>query len=217
VAYAARCPYSAGGAENPLAPEGKQMNLRRSILQIVTLLGIVSLTLVSTAQALTVSYADPVGDQTGTVDVIGMVMTFSKTGHYRIDLTASADHPFVGEFRVNVNLYNPEVSAKTRFFSFACKNCAVFDPAVNHSDFNITVPTTTLTLMKGKSKVLKTWDKGDQVAISSFAGLGTPPGVSVFRSAVANMPFTFLTNEDTIGYNNLTADGTTDGVAIVSP
>jgi len=193
------------------------MKLRRSVLQIVTLFVIVSLTLVSTAQALTVSYTDPVGDQKGTIDVIGMVMTFSKTGHYKIDLTASADHPFVGEFRVNINLYNPGVSPKAQLFSVACKNCAVFDPAVNHSDFNLTVPTTTLTLTKGKSKVLKTWDKGDQVAISSFAGLGSPAGVSVFRSAVANMPFTFLTNEDTIGYNNLTADGTTDGVAIVSP
>jgi hypothetical protein len=193
------------------------MKLSRSISQVVTLLGIFCFTLVSTAQARTLTFTDPVADQTGTVDVIGMVMTFSKTGHYRIDLTASADHPFVGEFRVNVNLYNPEVSTKTRFFSFACKNCAVFDPAINHSDFNISVPTTTLTLMKGKSKILKTWDKGDQVAISSFAGLGTPAGVSVFRSAVANMPFSFLTNEDTIGYNNLTADGVTDGVAVVSP
>jgi hypothetical protein len=193
------------------------MMLRRSISQIAALLVIFSFTVVSTAQARTVSFTDPVADQTGTVDVIGMVMTFSKTGHYRIDLTASADHPFVGEFRVNVNLYNPEVAAKARFFSFACKNCAVFDPAINHSDFNISVPTTTLTLMKGKSKVLKTWDKGDQVAISSFAGLGSPAGVSVFRSAVANMPFSFLTNEDTIGYNNLTADGVTDGVAVVSP
>jgi hypothetical protein len=193
------------------------MMLRRSILQIVTLFGIVSLMVVSTAQARTVSFTDPVADQTGTIDVIGMVMTFSKTGHYRIDLTASADHPFVGQFRVNVNLYNPEVSTKTRFFSFACKNCAVFDPAINHSDFNLTVPTTTLTLKTGKSRVLKTWDKGDQVAISSFAGLGSPAGVSIFRSAVANMPFSFLTNEDTIGYNNLTADGTTDGVAVVSP
>ena len=193
------------------------MKLRRSILQIVTLLGIFSFAVVSTAQALTVSFTDPVGDQTGTIDVIGMVMTFSKTGHYKIELTASADHPFLGEFRVNINLYNPSVSPKTRFLSVACKNCAVFDPAVNHSDFNLTVPTTTLTLMTGKSKVLKTWDKGDQVAISSFAGLGSPAGVSVFRSEVANMPFTFLTNEDTIGYNNLTADGTTDGVAIVLP
>jgi hypothetical protein len=193
------------------------MKLSRSISQVVTLLGIFCFTLVSTAQARTLTFTDPVADQTGTVDVIGMVMTFSKTGHYRIDLTASADHPFVGEFRVNVNLYNPEVSTKTRFFSFACKNCAVFDPAINHSDFNISVPITTLTLMKGKSKILKTWDKGDQVAISSFAGLGTPAGVSVFRSAVANMPFSFLTNEDTIGYNNLTADGVTDGVAVVSP
>jgi hypothetical protein len=193
------------------------MKLRHSILQIVTLLGIFSLTVVSTAQALTVSFTDPVGDQTGTIDVIGMVMTFSKTGHYKIELTASADHPFLGEFRVNINLYNPTVPPKARFLSVACKNCAVFDPAVNHSDFNLTVPTTTLTLMTGKSKVLKTWDKGDQVAISSFAGLGSPAGVSTFRSEVANMPFTFLTNEDTIGYNNLTADGTTDGVAIVSP
>src|SRR5258708_32175806 len=125
------------------------MKLSRSISQVVTLLGIFCFTLVSTAQARTLTFTDPVADQTGTVDVIGMVMTFSKTGHYRIDLTASADHPFVGEFRVNVNLYNPEVSTKTRFFSFACKNCAEFVPAINHSEFFICVTTSTFHLLTG--------------------------------------------------------------------
>jgi hypothetical protein len=184
---------------------------------MVTLLVIFSFTVVSTAQAFTVSFKDPVGDQKGTIDVIGMVMTFSKkTGNYRIDLTASADHPFLGEFRVNINLYNPNVPPISSLFSDDCKNCAVFDPTTNSSDFNLANPTTTLTLKKGKSRVLKKWDLGDQVAISTDAGLGNPPGVLFFRSAVANMPFTFLTNEDTIGYNNITADGVTDGVAVIS-
>ena len=196
---------------------GKQMKLRRSILQIVALLGIFGFTVVSTVQALTISFADPVGDQTGTIDVIGMHMTFSKSGNYKIQLTASADHPFVGEFRVNINLYNPGVSPAASVFRDDCKNCAVFDPKTNSSDFNLLAPTTTLTLKKGKSKILKSWDKGDQVAISSDAGLGNPAGVSFFRSSVGNMPFTFLTNEDTIGYNNSNNDGVTDGVAVISP
>src|SRR5258707_8306806 len=124
------------------------MKLSRSISQVVTLLGIFCFTLVSTAQARTLTFTDPVADQTGTIDVIGMVMTFSKTGHYRIDLTASADHPFVGEFRVNINLYNPAVTKPSgRFFSDTCTKCEVFDPSINHSDFNLTVPTTTLTLI----------------------------------------------------------------------
>src|SRR5260370_41064541 len=124
------------------------MNLRRSILQLVTVLGIFSLTLVSTAQALTISFSDPVGDQKGTIDVIAMVMTFNKnTGHYHIQLTASASHPFAGKFRVNINLYNPDVSTSTaRFFMADCTKCNVFDPKVNDSDYNLSSPKTTLTL-----------------------------------------------------------------------
>jgi hypothetical protein len=206
---------------NEAAPKGGQahMKLRRSILTMLILLGIFSITLASTAQALTISFADPVGDQTGTIDVIGMAMTFSKkSGQYLINLTASSDHPFLGEFRVNINLYNPEApKPSARFFSDDCKNCGVFDPKTNSSDFNLVASTTTLTLKKGTSKVLKSWDKGDHVAINSVAGLGSPAGVSFFRSSVDNMPFTFLTNEDTIGYNNVTGDGVTDGVAVISP
>jgi hypothetical protein len=202
--------------KNKVQPSMK--TLRRSVLQIAILVGIFSFTVASTAQARTISYIDPVGDQKGTIDVIGMVMTFTKTGHYQIVLTASADHPFVGEFRVNINLYNPDVpKSAARFFSAVCKNCAVFDPAINHSDFNLAASTTTLTLAKGKSKVLKSWDAGDHVASNSVAGLGAPAGVSFFRSSVANMPFTFLTNEDTIGYDNTNADGVTFGVAVISP
>ena len=159
--------------KNKVQPSMK--TLRRSVLQIVTLLAIFSFTVASTAQAHTISFIDPVGDQKGTIDVIEMVMTFTKTGHFQIVLTASADHPFVGEFRVNINLYNPDVpSTPARFFSDVCKNCSVFDPAINHSDFNLASPTTTLTLVKGKSKVLKSWDAGDHVASNSVAGLGAP-------------------------------------------
>jgi hypothetical protein len=196
---------------------GKQMKVRRSVLLMIAVLGIFSFTAVSTAQALTFSFADPVGDETGTIDVIGMAMTFSKSGKFKIVLTASDAHPFVGEFRVNINLYNPNVSKSgSRFFQDDCTNCAVFDPATNHSDFNLTTPTTTLTLATGKSRLLKSWRVGNHVASNSVAGLGAPAGVSFFRSAVADMPFTFLTNEDTIGYDNTDADGVTDGVAVIS-
>jgi hypothetical protein len=194
------------------------MKLRHSVLMMIAVLGIFSFTAVSTAQALTLSFADPVSDETGTIDVTGMVMTFSKSGKYKIVLTASADHPFVGEFRVNINLYNPHAAkSKARFFQDVCTSCSVFDPATNHSDFNLATPSTTLTLKQGKSKILKGWHKGNQVAINSDAGLGSPAGISIFRSAAANMPFTFLTNEDTIGYNNVTADAVTDGLAVVAP
>ncbi len=203
--------------KNNVPPSMKK--LRRSILHIVTLLGILSFTVVSTAQAAhIVSFTDPVGDQTGTIDVTGMVMTFRHDdGHFKIDLTADKDHPFFGEFRVDINLFNSDALKPSHsFFSAVCKNCAVFDPNTNDSDFNLLVPTTTLTLKTGHRNALKHWHVGDRVAISSFAGLGNPPGSSLFRSAVAGLPSTFLTNEDTIGYNNITADGVTDGVAIIS-
>src|SRR5256885_17268842 len=50
---------------------------------------------------LTLSYTDPVGDFTGTIDVTRMVVIFDNlTGNYKITLTSTAAQPFLGVFRV---------------------------------------------------------------------------------------------------------------------
>ena len=53
-----------------------------------------------------ISWTDPVGDNTGMVDLVGMDFTFDATGDYTIDLSADEANPFVGDFRININLFN---------------------------------------------------------------------------------------------------------------
>jgi hypothetical protein len=154
------------------------------------LLAILSLTLGSTAQAdrLTFSYTDPVGDQTGAIDVTKMTVFFDNaTGRYGIVLRSTAANPFVGQFRVNINLFNPDTAPSS----------SLFQDVVN--DFNLATATTKLTL-RGTNVNLLAWNAGDRVATNTLAGLGNPPGGSFFRSQVTNFPLGFLTNEDAIAF-----------------
>src|SRR4051812_11191374 len=65
----------------------------------------------------TLTFSDPVGDQLGSIDVTGMVITFKQNnGAYTIVLTADAAHPFTGQFRVSINLYNPSAPAGQSVF-----------------------------------------------------------------------------------------------------
>jgi hypothetical protein len=166
-----------------------------------------------TTTLLGMTYTDPTGNSRGPVNVTAMNMSWDSHQNYTITLTADSLHPFAGQFRVSMNLYDPSApttfdnSAKSSedFFSLACKNCAVFNPKVNAGDFNLGTATTSLTLT-GKETILQFWSAGDQVTTSTWAGLGNPPGVSLFRSSVAGLPFTFLTNEDLIGVDDTTCD-----------
>jgi hypothetical protein len=140
------------------------------------------------ANQLTFSFSDPVGDQSGTVDLTGMTMNFDNaTGNYNIVLTATAANPFVGTFRINVNLFNPDTTADDCFFND------------NQKDFNLTVATTSITLTGTNSKLLS-WKAGDRVAISSLP-FGNPPvpGVGAFASNVLNIPFG--TGEDRLAFD----------------
>jgi len=155
----------------------------------IILLAILTFTVMATAQAepLVVSFADPVGDYTGTIDVTGMSFDFDNTtGNYTITLTATTANPFVGQFRVNVNLFNPDAIAADSLFSDAS------------NDYNLAAATTSLTLT-GTNPHLLAWHTGDRVATNSFP-FGDPPGVTLFRSTVTNFPIGFLTNEDAIAY-----------------
>lgn len=137
---------------------------------------------------LTISFADPVGDNTGPIDITGLLMTFDNaTGNYSITLSTTNANPFVGQFRVNVNLFNPDVPATESFFTATTR------------DFNLSSATTNLVLTGGNSNLL-TWRAGNRVATSTEAGLGNPPGASFFRTSVSSFSLTFLTNEDAIAF-----------------
>ena len=54
-----------------------------------------------------VKVIDARGDNTGPIDVQGMVLNFDpSTGDYRIQLRAYAHAPFDGDFCVNIHLFN---------------------------------------------------------------------------------------------------------------
>jgi hypothetical protein len=156
------------------------------------------------AQQLVYSFSDPVGDETGAVDVTDMVVISDLQGNYQIYLTADAAHPFVGKFRVNINLFNPDVDPQFSAFSSKCtKKCDGFG---GDTDYDLPTPRTKL-VITGHDPVLKHWDAGTRAVTSTFAGLGNPPGPIFFRSGVDSFPLTFGTNEDCVA-----CDGT--GVVI---
>ena len=139
----------------------------------------------SPADQLSLTFVDPVGDNTGPIDVTEMSMTFdSSTGAYEIVLTATTAAPFHGPFRINVNLWNPTAST---FFSDVL------------NDFDLSTEVTVMRLT-GTNVALLSWRAGDAVATNTLAGLGNPPGATFFRSGVATLPFGFLTNEDAIAF-----------------
>lgn len=132
---------------------------------------------------------DPLADNTGPTDVTSMTLDFDpQTGRYEIVLTADSSSPFAGEFRVNINLYNPTRNS-------------FFDDNVN--DFRLSVPTTTLKLT-GYHQALRQWTPGDAVHTNNLAGMTNPLGNFFFRSDVTHFPVGFPTNEDLIAFADRT-------------
>ena len=143
----------------------------------------------ATAQAatetLTLSVIDPIGDNTGHVDVVRMMLDFDPaTGDYEITLVADPANPFDGEFRVNILLFNTD-------------DASMFRDVVN--DFNLSEPVNSLTLT-GTSVPLTGWEAGDTVYTNSLGDTPNPPGTFLYRSTVSGFPLTFLTNEDYIAF-----------------
>jgi len=137
------------------------------------------------ADQLYFTFTDPVGDNTGPIDVTQMSVTFDNgTGAYEIVLRATTLEPFLSQFRINVNLWNPTASS---FFQDA------------GNDFNLSTGVTVIVLT-GTNLNLPAWHAGDVVATNTLAGLGNPPGSTFFRTSVISPPFTFLTNEDAISF-----------------
>ena len=144
---------------------------------------------VSASPRLEIAVSDPVGDNTGPIDVTQMSMTWDAgTGDYEITLTSDPAHPFDGAFRININLFNVD-------------DPSAFNDTGN--DFVLAASTDALVLT-GSASVLTRWDVGDDVHTNSLGGTPNPPGTSLFRSSVTTPPFAFLTNEDVIAYADVT-------------
>jgi len=138
---------------------------------------------------------DPVADHTGSVDVVRMVFEFDDgTGDYEIVLRADEANPFVGSFRVNINLFNPDVGTTAQFPAF-------FQDALN--DFSLGGTEQTELRLTGSDPALTNWGTGDRVFTNSLAGTGNPDGTSLFRSSVVDAAGGFLTNEDVIAFGDL--------------
>src|SRR4051812_19603651 len=92
----------------------------------------------SGAVSLRVVLSDPIGDTTGRVDVVNVVMDFeTATGAYTIRLTADSGHPFSGQFRINLNLFNPDTG-------ILAKDPGYFQD--NIRDFNLAYSTLSVSL-----------------------------------------------------------------------
>ena len=139
----------------------------------------------SSAQAVVISFSDPTGDHTGAVDVTGMSMDIDSVGNYTIDVTADASAPFLGQFRININLWNATLG---EFFQDT------------FNDFDL-VASQTLISLSGANSNLTDWLASHSIATSTFDGLGNPPGSTFFRTSVADLPFqSTCVSEDIIGH-----------------
>lgn len=172
----------------------------------VALLTVLSLWLMlpaqAQAQALTLSYSDPVEDHlqlapvrqlnpppsAGIADLVGLVFNFDNaTGDYEIVLTASPANPFIGSVRFNVQLFNPDTGT-------TAQDPAFFRDLLN--DFSLNTPTTTIRLTGSDPKLLA-WQAGDQVAPCHGATfqelgpcqgtLGLPDGILGFGTGSINL------------------------------
>ena len=135
---------------------------------------------VANADFLYFSFDDPIGDQAGgyNIDVTRMDFSFDNdTGEYNILLTADAANPFQGDFRININLLNPDTGT-------TAKNPSFFEHNVD--DYYSVSPVSTFTL-SGTNSYLLSWEVGDRVATSDIP-FGNPDNVFGFRSHAIKLP-----------------------------
>ena len=134
---------------------------------------------------------DPLNDHRGLIDISSMHLKFDNaTGSYEITLIADSSSPFIGNFRININLFNIDASDID-------ESSAYFSDTLN--DFRLSNPINTITLSGTDSRLID-WKSSDRVASSNIP-FGNPSNSKMFRSAVADLPQEgFMENEDTIAY-----------------
>jgi hypothetical protein len=142
-------------------------------------------------------FDDPVSDHTGIVDVVSMDFTFDDvTGDYAILLTADPVNPFVGNFRININLFNPDTGT-------TAYDTSSFHDTMN--DYDLSSPVLTIELT-GTRPCLTQWKEGDRVATSDEP-FGNPDYASGFISAVTDLPYEDPYNGDYIASGEFTFIG----------
>jgi len=163
-------------------------HLQKAIL-MAALIAMVTFNLVQ-AEPVLVSVTDPVSDNTGPVDVIGMEFEFdNETGNYRILLTTTDAEPFLGDFRIDIELFNLDAGTTADDPSF-------FQDTIN--DFSLLVPSTSL-ILSGTNSRLLSWDTGDRILLNNLPdGTPHPDGITDFSSVVAGRPLQSL-EKDVIG------------------
>jgi len=142
------------------------------------------------AEILWFSFDDPIGDgyplfgpQTQ-IDLTGMKFTYDNTtGEFETIYTADPGKPFIGEFRLNTNLFNPDTGTTN-------ENPSFFSDTMN--DFNLSTSTTTIVLTGTNSRLLS-WDLGDFVA-NSDEWFGNPSGGNIggFGTGLIDLEMTNL-------------------------
>ena len=120
---------------------------RRSMIGMLAALAVLVISSAASAEILTFVFSDPVGDSTisvtgESIDVVSLTVTFdNQTGAYESLVVADSALPFIGYFRLNLNLMNGDVSP---FLS----NPAFFFDNVN--DLTLASPTTEVLLFRSK-------------------------------------------------------------------
>lgn len=127
---------------------------------------------------LMIHFGDPEGDFGGSVDVSDMVMKYDNaTGNYEISLRSTAENPFVGAFRIDINLFNPDTG------SLSCTPSWFADMS---NDYDLAEPAKKITIV-GNSGNLRGWTLDDRVATNSTP-FGSADCLGGFFSAVSDLP-----------------------------
>ena len=164
------------------------------IFSIMVAIAMVTLAKPIAAGNLYLYMEDPVGDNSGNIDVRNMSLVFDdQTGNYMLTVGATESKPFLGNFRININLFNPDTGPTS-------SNPSYFGDTFN--DYNLATPTTELVLT-GINANLTSWGIGDRVATTTLSGLGNFDDASFFRTAVGDLPLgPIFVREDIIGYDD---------------
>jgi hypothetical protein len=169
------------------------MNIAAHLHKVALMTVLVTTVTVNLVQAapMLVSVTDPVGDNTGPIDVTGMDVEFDNaTGFYKILLTTTSTEPFVGDSRIDIELFNLDVGTTAN------------DPSFFHTieDVRLLPPgTSTLWIISGTDSRLLSWNAGDRILLNNLPdGTPHPDGVTLFSSIVGAVPGQSL-EKDVIG------------------
>lgn len=134
---------------------------------------------------------DPVGDNTGKIDIVSAKFVFNNsTGDYKMIWKATTDEPFIDKFRVNLNLYNADTGTTAQDPSW------FIDWRQSATWFDLDKETK-MVMVKGNNPRLLSWEAGDRVALSGPNPIGVPDGIQAFGAGCVDLVFPYP--RDSIG------------------